>query len=164
MSIRRTFSLVTIAAVAVFGIGASAARAADAAAAPTIAWDQAAVTSLGGQLAKACVALYDEYYKTPGAGGGQIGTGQAEDSYKLKQKLRRLEEQSQGLAGALAAGKGRAETLADMEDLGELARDIRVLLSHIFVQSPLQARIDVTRDAWLKLMPYYGIKPPAPRS
>jgi hypothetical protein len=51
-----------------------------------------------------------------------------------------------------------------MEDIGELARDIRVLLSHMYVQSPLQARIDVARDAWLELTPYYGITPPPPRT
>ena len=163
MSIRRKHSLVTLAAVAAFALGSSAARAADPAPAPTTAWDQAAVTSLAGQLAKACVELYDEYYKTPGSSGGQIGTGQAEDAYKLKHKLRRLEEQSQDLAGALAAGKGRAETLPAMEDLGELARDVRVLLSHMYVQSPLQARIDTAHDLWLKLMPFYGISPPPAR-
>jgi hypothetical protein len=160
MSIRRTHSLVTLAAVAALALGSSAARAADPAPAPTTAWDQAAVTSLAGQLAKASVELYDEYYKTPGSSGGQIGTGQAEDAYKLKHKLRRLEEQSQDLAGALAAGKGRAETLPAVEDLGELARDVRVLLSHMYVQSPLQARIDTAHDLWLKLMPFYGINPP----
>jgi hypothetical protein len=153
MSIRRTLSLFTGASLVALGLSAQAA-------APTQAWDQAAVTTLAGQLAKECIELYDTYYKTPGSSGGQIGSGSANDAFKLKYKLRRLEEQSQDLAGALAAGKGREETTPAMEDLGELARDVRVLLSHMFVQSPLQARIDAARDTWLKLMPYYGIAPP----
>jgi hypothetical protein len=162
MSIRRTHSLLAFAAVAALALGSPAAAQRSTTTAPTVAWDQAAVTSLAGALAKACVELYDEYYKTPGSSGGQIATGMAEDSFKLKHKLRRLEEQSQDLAGGLSAGKGRAETQPDMEDIGELARDTRVLLSHMYVQSPLQARIDTARDAWLKLMPYYGITPPPP--
>lgn len=156
MSIRRTLSLVTGAAIAALVHGVAAAQAP----APTQAWDQAAVTSLAGQLAKQCIELYDAYYKMPGSSGGQIASGSAKDSFDLKYKLRRLEEQSQDLAGGLAAGKGREETTPDMEDIGEVARDVRVLLSHIFVQSPLQAHINAARDIWLKLMPYYGITPP----
>jgi hypothetical protein len=130
-------------------------------AAPEKAWDQAAVTALAGQLAKACVDLYDEYYKTPGSSGGAVGTGQAKDSYRLKHIFRRLEEQTQQLAGALAAGKGRDETTPAVEDIGMMARDARVRLQRMFVQSPLQARIDAARGLWRQLLPYYGIAPPA---
>jgi len=161
MSNRRRFSVSLLGAL--IALAPLAARAADPLApdrAPATPWDQAAVTKLAGELANNCRALYDEFYKMPGSGGGFIASGQAEDTYKLKYKLRRLEEQSQDLAGSLAAGKGRAETTPDMEDLGALARDTRVLLSHIYVQSPLQARIDAARDTWLALMPYYGIEPP----
>jgi len=161
MSIRRTRSLLSFAAAAALAIVSPPARAVEQAPPPTTPWDQAAVTNLAGQLAKACASLYDEYYRTPGSSGGQIGTGQAEESYRLKYKLRRIEEQSQDLAGALAAGKGREETLPAMEDVGELARDARVLLTHMFIQSPLQVRIDAARDAWRKLTPYYGIAPPS---
>jgi hypothetical protein len=169
MSIRRTSSLLGFAVLAALACAsapgqAPAAPPAGVVTKPSVAWDQAAVTNLGGELAKACVALYDEYYRTPGSSGGQIGTGESEDALRLKQKLRRLQEQSQGLAGALASGKGRVETLPDMEDIGELARDIRVLLERMFIQSPLQARIDEARSVWLKLMPYYGIQPPPART
>jgi hypothetical protein len=30
----------------------------------------------------------------------------------------------------------------------------------MFVQSPLQARIDTARGFWRQLLPYYGIAPP----
>lgn len=167
MSIRRTRSLlgcVLLAALACASAPAPAAAPAGAVGTPTAAWDQAAVTRLAGELAKACVALYDEYYRTPGSSGGNVGSGESQDSLRLKQKLRRVRGQSQDLAGALAAGKGRDETLPDMEDIGELARDIRVLLQRMFILGPLQAKIDAARDAWLKLMPYYGIQPPPPRT
>jgi hypothetical protein len=60
---------------------APAARAADA---PAKAWDQAAVSALAAQLAKAADELYEEYYRTPGSGGGQLGSGQSRDAYQLK--------------------------------------------------------------------------------
>jgi len=162
MSIRRTRSLLSFAAAAALVIASPPpARAVEQAPAPATPWDQAAVTGLAGQLAKACDALYDEYYRTPGSSGGQIGTGQAQESYRLKYKLRRIEESSQALAGALAAGKGREETTPQVEDLGELARDARVLLSRMFVQSPLQARLDTARGLWRQMLPYYGITPPS---
>ncbi len=169
MSIRRTRSLLGLAVLAALACASGPGQAPAAAPAgvvtkPTVAWDQAAVTNLGADLAKACVALYNEYYSTPGSSGGQLGTGESQDALRLKQKLRRVQQQSQDLAGGLAAGKGRDETLPDMEDIGELARDIRVLLQRMFIQSPLQARIDEARGIWLKLMPYYGIQPPPPRA
>jgi hypothetical protein len=169
MSIRRTRSLLGLTLLAALACASAPGQGPEAAPAgvvtkPTVAWDQAAVTSLGGELATACVALYNEYYRTPGSSGGQIGTGESQDAIRLKQKLRRLQEQSQDLAGGLASGKGRVDTLPDMEDIGELARDIRVLLQRMFIQSPLQARIDQARSVWLKLMPYYGIQPPPPRT
>lgn len=161
MSIRNFFSVSLLGAlVALAPLDAKAADPIAPGSAPATPWDQAAVTKLAGELARNCQALYDEFYKMPGSSGGFIADGQAEDTYKLKYKLRRLEEQSQDLAGALAAGKGRAETTPDMEDLGALARDTRVLLSHIYVQSALQARIDTARGSWFALMPYYGIQPP----
>ena len=165
MSIRRTRSLLGLAVLAALACAsAPSTPPAGVVTKPTVAWDQAAVTSLGSELAKSCVALYNEYYRTPGSSGGNVGSGESQDSLRLKQKLRRVQQQSQDLAGALAAGKGRDETLPDMEDIGELARDIRVLLERMFILAPLQARIDAARDAWLKLMPYYGIQPPPPRT
>ena len=141
-------------------LASSAARAQEKAAETEKAWDQAAVTALAGQLAKACNELYDEYYRTPGSSGGPVGSGQAKPSYRLKHTLRRIEDSTQQLAGALAAGQGRDETTPQMEDIGVLARDARVQLARMFVQSPLQARIDTARGIWRQMIPYYGIAPP----
>jgi hypothetical protein len=111
------------------------------------------------RLAKACeralrrVLLGDER--------ARIDRGsQARESYRLKYILRRIEESTKQLAGALAAGKGRDETTPEVEDIGILARDARVQLARMFVQSPLQARIDTARDLWRQLLPYYGLTPP----
>ena len=160
MPIHRVHPVFAFAIAAALAISSSAARAEEKAARPAKPWDQAAVTALAGQLAKACDALYDEYYRTPGSSGGPIGSGQSKQSYRLKHILRRIEESTQQLAGALAAGKGLDETEPQVEDIGMLARDARVQLQRMFVQSPLQARIDTARGIWLQLIPYYGVAPP----
>ena len=135
------------------------------AAAETKAWDQAAAAKLAADLAKACIALYDEFYAEQGL-NAKIGSGDAADSFRLNHKLQRLEEESQGLAGALAAGRGRDATTPRMEDIGVLSRDLRVLLARMFVATPLQQRVDAARAIWVQLLPYYGITAPpdeAPR-
>jgi hypothetical protein len=126
------------------------------------AWDQAAVAKLAADLAKACIALYDEYYDEQGVGGqSDIASGDASENFRLQYKLRRIEEQAQSLAGALAAGKGRDRTLHQVEDIGELADDLREILQRMFVQIPLQQRVDAARAIWVQILPYYGIVPPA---
>ena len=125
-------------------------------------WDQAAVANLAVDLAKACVGLYDEYYAEQGVGGqSQIGSGDAPENYTLRFKLRRIEEQAESLAGALAAGKGKNQTTHQVEDIGELADDLREILQRMFVQIRLQQRVDAARAIWVQMLPYYGIAAPA---
>ncbi|TFG96780.1 MAG: hypothetical protein E4H11_02870, partial [Myxococcales bacterium] len=97
-----------------------------AALAETKAWDQAAVAKLAADLAKASIALYNEYYAEQGI-NPKIGSGDAADSFRLRHKLQRLEEESEGLAGGLAGGKGRDETITRVENIGVLSRDLKVL-------------------------------------
>ncbi len=125
-------------------------------------WDQAAVAKLAADLAKASIGLYDEYYAEQGVGGqSQIGSGDSPENWRLGYKLRRIEEQTESLAGALAAGKGRNQTAHQIEDIIELADDLRVILERMFVLIPLQKRLDAARAIWLQMLPYYGIAPPA---
>lgn len=127
---------------------------------PSKPWDQAAVAKLAADLARACTHLYDEFYAEQGV-APRIGSGDEVERFRLQHKLQRIEEQTMSLAGALAAGKGRAETTPSVEDVGELADDSRTLLSRMFVEIPLSRRIDAARAIWLQLLPYYGIAPPA---
>jgi hypothetical protein len=124
------------------------------------AWDQAAVAKLAADLAKACIALYNEYYAEQGI-DPKIGSGDAADSFRLRHKLQRLEEEAEGLAGALAGGKGRNETITRVENIGVLSRDLRVLLARMYVMAPLQQRVEAARAIWVQLLPYYGIAAPA---
>jgi len=130
------------------------------AAAEVKAWDQAAVAKLAADLAKACIALYDEFYAEQGL-NAKIGSGDAADAFRFRYKLQRLEEESQGFAGALAAGRGRDATIPRVENIGVLSRDLRVLLARMFVMAPLQQRLDAARAIWVQLLPYYGIPAPS---
>jgi hypothetical protein len=137
-----------------------------AAAAQTTAWDQPTVAKLAADLAKACIAIYDEFYSEQGI-NPKIGSGDAGDQYRVRHKLQRLQEESMGLAGALAAGRGKDATITRVEDLGEISRDLKVLLARMFVEAPLTQRIDAARAIWVRILPYYGISAPsdaAPKS
>jgi hypothetical protein len=122
------------------------------------AWDQGKVTQLAAQLSKSCDQLYTTYWKL--GGQGQVGTGDASDVYALQLKLQQIQTMTQALAGALVSGKNRAQTKPLVEDIGEVAWDARVLSQRMFVESPLVKQVDEARAIWLKLIPYYGIKPP----
>jgi len=124
------------------------------------AWDEAAVAKLGADLAKACIDLYNEFYAEQGM-NPKIGSGDAADAFRVNYKLQRLEEESQGLAGALAAGKGRNATVPRVEEVGMLARDLRVLFARMYVMEPLRQRVDAARAIWVEMLPYYGIAAPA---
>jgi len=130
-------------------------------AAPAKPWDQAAVAKLAAELAKDCTHLYDEWYREQGI-DPKIGSGDEVRRFQLEYKLRRIEEQTLSLSSELAAGKGRAETTPSVEDVGELARDARVILSQMYVELPLSKRIDAALAVWVQVLPYYGIAPPAP--
>ena len=125
---------------------------------PTKTWDQAAVTNLAEQLAKAADAGWVSVLYMPNL--GQVGSGDAADTDRLQYKTRRIREQAMGLEGALKAGKGRKETLPQVEDIGEQADDLRIILERMMVEQPIKEKAVAARKIWVQLLPYYGIKPP----
>ena len=126
--------------------------------APTKTWDQAAVTGLAEQLAKQTNEVWEQVLYLPNL--GQVGTGDSADTDRLQYKTRRIREQSMALSGALQAGQGRKETRLQVEDLGEQADDLRIIVQRMYVQEPVQKKLVEARATWWQLLPYYGIKPP----
>jgi hypothetical protein len=151
---RRRTRLASFALLALFALAPAASNAA------VKAWDAAGVAKLTSDLAKACDALYDEFYAEQGM-NAKLGSGDERDRYRVKHKLQRLEEETMHLAAEVAKGKGMAETSPSVEEIGVLARDLRELLARMYVMSPLQQRVDAARALWRELLPYYGIEPPA---
>lgn len=127
--------------------------------APTKAWDQAAVTGLAQQLAQAADQLYSAYFDMPGS-AGQVGSGDAVDASRLENDLQVLQEMTHGLAGALKKGRNRVQTTPQFEDIGEKARDARVLAAFLFEESPVIDRAEAARKIWMQLQPYYGVPEP----
>jgi hypothetical protein len=126
---------------------------------PTKEWNQAEVTALAQQLAQAAQKVYTAYLDTSGP-GLEIGSGQAVDSMRLNNDLQILQQMTAALAGALEKGKGRIETTPQFEDIGEKARDGKMLLGFLFEQDQLIQSIDAARAIWIKLQPYYGVPEP----
>jgi hypothetical protein len=126
---------------------------------PTKQWNQAEVTALAQQLAQAAQNVYNTYQTMSGS-SLQIGSGQSVDSMRLDNDLQIIQQMTSALAGALEKGKGRIETTPQFEDIGEKARDAKVLLGFIFEQDQLVHSIDPARAIWLKLQPYYGVPEP----
>lgn len=124
---------------------------------PAQAWDQAAVTAIASDLAKASAKLYTAFYEQPGPLNDM---GDDFDQDRIHNKLIIIEQQTQGLAGALKAGKGRKETTGEFEDIGELWRDLVVLLQRSFQTAPVLAQVQSAQQLWQKLVPYYGVPEP----
>jgi hypothetical protein len=109
------------------------------------AWDQAKVTSLAKQLEERSKTLYDTFYKQPPP---QLGSGHSQDYRRLKQEVRRL-------AGALAKGEGREDTLPIYEQLMETVRSARDNARRVFSTQDVQARAGEVRQVLNELSPYY---------
>jgi hypothetical protein len=134
---------------------AAAASLAAPAAADLAAWDQARVTGIAKQLASACDAFDQAARRQPGA---TLGSGDAEDTFRMQKRSRVLGEQSLALADHLAAGKGYEPTRNEYRGLKEVADDIEEDAQRSSLDEP-------TMDAWAKvadlmrqIAPYYDPK------
>jgi hypothetical protein len=116
------------------------------------AWDQAKVTSLAKQLEERSKTLYDTFYKQPPP---QLGSGHSQDYRRLKQEVRRIKSEARELAGALAKGEGREDTLPIYEQLMETVRSARDNARRVFSTQDVQARAGEVRQVLNELSPYY---------
>lgn len=140
----------------VFGIAAGlAALCAARVAADLAAWDQPRVTAIAQQLAAACDAWEQVVRQQPDP---MIGSGEVEEGGGLLQSARLLRVQSSALAGHLAKGRGRDETLDFYRSLKEMVDDSEDDARRLSLSG-------ATLDAWSKLAdlmrqvaPYYDPK------
>lgn len=123
--------------------------------AETIAWDQAAVTSLAQKLATAAKGWEDAARTAP---EDQIGSGTADDEASLPQKARTLREMADALAAHLAAGKGQGETRNQYRSLREVADDTVVMTERAMLTADTSAAWAKTLALVKQLAPYYGVE------
>jgi hypothetical protein len=116
------------------------------------AWDAAKVGEIAKQLGPATDALYDAVYKQPPP---MTGSGQRNDFYRLKQRVRQLQYESRQLAGAVGKGEGHDETLPIYEDMMETVRDAREYAARVFATKDLQDKAAAVRGLLNQLGPFY---------
>ena len=115
-------------------------------------WDAAQVGAIAKQLATASEALYDAVYKQPPP---MTGSGQRNDYYRLKQRVRHLQAEARELAGAVGKGATQEETLPIYEDMMEVVRDARDDARRVFTTSDVSDKATVVRGLLNQLGPYY---------
>ena len=115
-------------------------------------WDQEKVTQIARELGEAVAEVRDAFRKEPSA---DLGSLQMNARYRLEEKLRLLDSETQALQGRLAAGEGIDATLPIYDRIGSLARDAREEARKQAVAKPVQERVDHAEATWSRLTPYY---------
>lgn len=123
------------------------------------AWDQARATALARELVAATNALYDAFYKQPQPAGTPRS---ARDYHRLKQDLRRIQNEARGLAADLERGEGPEETLPAFEDLMVTVRWARERAQSLFTTRDVQERASAVRAILNQLAPFYDPDAPVP--
>ena len=80
---------------------------------------------------------------------------QARKFHQFTDKLRLIESEARHLASELAEGQGLEATLPAYAHLQLLVRDARELADRLFIEKPIQDRIDVGREKLDALAAYY---------
>ena len=130
------------------GIPASSAYADD--------WDQAKVTEIAKQLASSVDSVYRELNR--GAAGTQLGSGQATNALRLKDRVRVARNEARHLSKALQGGKGHDDTVHAWKRLMTLVRDAREVGRKMFLEAPLQKDIEKANEFLDQLGPFYSTK------
>jgi hypothetical protein len=136
-----------------FAVIVACATAPDTAPAQT-AWDQAKVTGIAQQLSTAGDAWW-QAVRDEGDDQDFVGSGDSQIYDEMQRESRALFEQSQGLAGNLAGGKGRAETLDMYKSLKEIVDDMKEDQERTFLEDPTIAAWKKYSDLFKQITPYY---------
>jgi hypothetical protein len=123
-------------------------------------WDQAKVTGLTQELAAAGNAWWKSLIAQPES--DTLGSGDSTFYDAMLRKSQVLSEQSQALAGHLAAGKGRAETRDMYRTLKENADDTQVDVERVELDQPAQDVWNKFKGTMDELAPYYGTRDVGP--
>lgn len=115
-------------------------------------WDQQRVTTLAGELARACDALYETFRKEPES---RIGVGRGRDYHRLRQVVRRIKNEARHLSSSLERGEGYDQTLPIYESLMEMVRTARDLSRRTFTSNFVLEKASSAGDALRRIAPYY---------
>lgn len=118
-------------------------------------WDQAKVTGIAQELS---IAANDWWQAVRDEGDDQdfVGSGDSEIYDSMMRESRVLFEQSEGLAGNLKGGKGRAETLDMYKSLKEIRDDMVEDQERSFLEDPTIAAWKKWEGLFAQITPYYA--------
>jgi len=131
-------------------LAAGPAAAQDAAA---VAWDAAEVTKIAQQAADAIDQVYQSVTRT--RTGASVGSGQAANYARLKDRVRVARNESRHLVTALKKGEGLVETRPVHERLMSLVRDAREIGRSMFLEQDTLTKADEAVKQLEALAPYY---------
>lgn len=124
---------------------------------PTASWEQARVTGIAENLAKAVDALYDLEYKAPQAfTSGFAGGGNAH--HEFMDRLRRLRHETRHLASSLEKGASAQATRGSVRHIKELNDDLARYGRMIEFVNPVLNQFAAFEDLFRQLTPYYGLE------
>ncbi len=116
------------------------------------AWDQARVTAITKDLARATDGLEETFLKQPSPHEGGI---QNEPYYRLGHLVRMLRSEAHGLAQSIHNGDGREQTVWIYEMLMSLVRSARNEAGRAFVAQDVGERAAAVRAVLNQLGPFY---------
>jgi hypothetical protein len=131
------------------------ALAATSARAELAAWDQARVTEIAKQLAKAADGWEQAVREQ---GGDTVGSGDAQEEFSIANGARMLREQATALSGHLDKGDGYDKTHNLYRDLKEIADDTEVAAQRSALDEPTMDAWAKVADAMRQIAPYYDPK------
>lgn len=120
------------------------------------AWDQERVTALAQDLAEKAGKVSDAVYRVQL--GSTVGSGQAWDYQRLRDRVRLTKNEARHLAAELKNGKGHDETVHTYERLTTLSRDVQEISQRMFLDEPTLNTVAAAGDALRQIAPYYDPK------
>ncbi|HEY8156675.1 MAG TPA: hypothetical protein VII72_21280 [Myxococcota bacterium] len=115
-------------------------------------WDQARAAALAAQLSAAADAWQLAVRRE---NDDRLGSGTAEEGFKLTEKAQIVSEQARSLAGHLKAGEGRDQTYNPFRSLKEVVDDADVDQSRSELDAPTIAAWAKVTGLIAQLKPYY---------
>jgi hypothetical protein len=116
------------------------------------AWDQAKVSALAKDLARATDAVHETFIQEPPP---NLGSMQNESYYRLKHCVWMLRGEAHVLVKSLEEGEGREQTMWIYEILMSLARSVRYEAPYVFVAKAVGEQAAAVRGVLNQLGPYY---------
>ena len=120
-------------------------------------WDQAALTTLSGELVKSVKDLRNSARRQP---PGSIADGQSRARHRLIDLLRVIEQESRALSDALAAGEGHDQTISIFERIQQMRVKAAEEARRMFLPVQTMDKIKAARGVLQKIRLYYDVKPP----